>query len=98
MKEKTIVGGYTILERRQVGEVMIALGYHPKAAAPYATWVAYEHTNFQSFNHGHYLPTREEAMAGYFHRLAEAWEHFSPSRRPQQPKKSAPPKRGGMDR
>ncbi len=35
MKEKTIVGGYTIIERRQVGEVMIAVGRHPKAPAPY---------------------------------------------------------------
>lgn len=36
MKEKTVVGGYTILERRQVGEVMIALGHNPAAPAPYA--------------------------------------------------------------
>ena len=100
MDEKTTVGGYTILERRQVGEVMIALGHHPKAPAPYATWKAYEHSNFQSFNQGHYFATRESAMADYFHRLAEAWENYSPARSqcPKQPEKSKPSKHGGMDR
>lgn len=101
MDEKaTVVQGYTLLERRQAGEVMIALGYHPKAPQPYVTWKAYEHDNFQSFNHGHYFSTREEAMADYFRRLSEAWENYSPARseRPKRPEKPKPPKRGGMDR
>ena len=62
MKEKTIVGGYTIIERRQVGEVMIAVGSHPKAPAPYATWKAFEHSGFQSFTHGHYFSTKQKAI------------------------------------
>ena len=101
MDEKTTESRvYTILEQRQVGEVMIVLGYRPQAAQPYATWKAYEHSNFQSLNHGNYFSTREKAMADYFRRLSEAWEDYSPSHseRPKRPEKPKPPKRGGMDR
>lgn len=97
MDEKTTIGGYTILERRQVGEVMIALGHHPKAPQPYATWKAYEHSNFQSFNGGNYFSTQQAAMVDYFKRLAEAWENYTPAHSKQQ-QKPKPPKRGGMDR
>lgn len=89
MKEKMTIGGYTILERRQVGEVMIAVGHHPTAPAPYATWKAYEHSNFQSFNHGHYFGTKQEAMVDYFQRIMEAWENYVPAKNKQaKPEKS----------
>ncbi len=97
MGEKTMVGNYTILEQRRVGEVMIALGYNAKSPTPYATWKAYEHTNFQSFNGGNYFVNKKDAMVDYFRRLAEAWEYYVPDR-PRQEQKPKQPKRGGMDR
>lgn len=97
MKEKTIVGGYTIIERRQVGEVMIAVGRHPQAPAPYATWKAYEHSGFQSFTHGHYFSTKQKAMVDYFQRIAEAWEYYSPAKdeqtKPTKPRHDKSPSR-----
>ena len=97
MKEKMTIGGYTILERRQVGEVMIALGHHPTAPAPYATWKAYEHTNFQSFNHGNYFGTKQEAMVDYFQRIMEAWENYVPAKnkqaKPEKHRQDKPPSR-----
>lgn len=61
-KKKTVVQGYTIIERKQAGEVMVVVGHHPTAPAPYVTWKAYDFTNFTSFNHGHYFQTKQEAM------------------------------------
>ena len=79
-KKKTVVQGYTIIERKQAGEVMVVVGHHPTAPAPYVTWKAYDFTNFTSFNHGHYFQTKQEAMVDYYKRLAEAWEHYTPAR------------------
>lgn len=97
MEKKTVVGGYTILERRQVSEVMIAVGHHPTAPAPYATWKAYEHTNFQSFNQGHYFSTEQKAMVDYFQRIAEAWENYVPAKnkqaKPKKARRDEPPSR-----
>lgn len=81
MGKKIIVGGYTILERKQAGEVMVAVGHNPKASAPFATWKAYDFTDFTSFHYGHYFATRQEAMVDYYQRLAEAWEYYTPARK-----------------
>ena len=40
MKEKTVVQGYTIIERQRAGDTMVVVGHNPKAADPYATWKA----------------------------------------------------------
>jgi len=80
MTEKITVGRYTIIERRQAGEVMIAVGHCPTEAQPYGTWKAYEHSGFKSFDQGHYFSTRQEAMTDYFRRLAEAWEYYTPAK------------------
>ncbi len=90
MKKEIVVEGYTIIERKQAGEVMVVVGHNPKAPAPYVTWKAYDFTNFTSFNYGHYFLTRQEAMTDYFQRLAEAWKHYTPARTP-------PPKRREND-
>lgn len=58
-KPKLVIGGYTVFERKKAGSAMIAVGYHPKAAEPYATWKAYDFTNFTSFEHGHYFQTKD---------------------------------------
>ena len=97
MKEKTVVSGYTILERRKVGEVMVALGHHPAAPAPYVTWKSYEHDGFQSFHYGHYFGTRQAAMVDYFQRIAEAWEHYTPAKdhqnKPEKTRREVPSSR-----
>lgn len=80
MKKKTAAEGYTIIERKQAGEVMIVVGHHPTAPSPYVTWKAYDFTDFSSFHYGHYFNTRQEAMADFYKRLAEAWEHYTPAR------------------
>lgn len=97
MKQKTIVQGYTIIERKRVGETMVVVGHNPEAADPYATWKAYKHSGFTSFEMGHYFSTLKGAMVDYYKRLAEVWEFFTPDR-PQQPKKPEKPKRGGPER
>lgn len=98
MKKKIVVEGYTIIESKQVGEVMIALGHHPKAPCPYVTWKAYEHSGFSSFNGGNFFAKRQDAMVDYYRRLAEAWEYYSPAKNPKKdkgkkPSRSDPPTR-----
>lgn len=93
MKQKTIVQGYAIIERKRVGETMVVVGHNPEAADPYATWKAYKHSGFTSFEMGHYFSTLKGAMIDYYKRLAEVWEFFTPDR-PQQPKKPEKPKCG----
>lgn len=97
MKEKTVVQGYTIIERQRAGDTMVVVGHNPKAPDPYVTWKAYKHSGFASFEMGHYFSTLKGAMVDYYKRLAEVWEFFTPDR-PQQPKKPTPPKRGGPER
>ncbi len=78
MNKKTVVQGYTIIERKRAGEVMVVVGHNPKAAQPYVTWKAYAHSNLQSFEIGHYFSTLKEAMVDYYKRLAEIWEYHTP--------------------
>lgn len=80
VKKKIVIEGYTIVERKQAGEVMIAVGHNPKAPQPYVTWKAYDFTNFTSFNYGHYFSTKQEAMIDFYKRLTEAWESYTPAR------------------
>lgn len=40
MKKKTVVQGYTIIERKQAGEVMVVVGHSPTEPDPYVTWKA----------------------------------------------------------
>ena len=61
-KPKLVIGGYTVFERKQAGEVMIVVGHHPTPPAPYATWKAYDFTNFTSFNCGNYFQTKQAAI------------------------------------
>lgn len=97
MKEKTVVQGYTIIERQRAGDTMVVVGHNPKAPDPYVTWKAYKHSGFASFEMGHYFSTLKGAMVDYYKRLAEVWEFFTPDR-PKEPRKSTPPKRGGPER
>lgn len=97
-KNPTVIQGYTLIERKQAGEVMVVVGHNPKAPAPYVTWKAYEHSGFSSFDHGHYFTTLQDAMVDYYRRLAEAWEFYSPAKNPKKdkekkPRRSAPPTR-----
>lgn len=79
-KRKTVVAGYTLIKREQVGEAMVVLGHNPDSMTPFVTWKAYEHSQFKSFEHGHYCATRQEAMIDYHQRLTEAWEHYFPAK------------------
>ncbi len=97
MKEKTVVGGYTIIERKRAGDSMVVVGHNPKAPQPYATWKAYRHDNFSSFNYGHYFSELKDAMVDFYKRLAEAWEYYVPEH-PEPPKKPSPPKKSGPER
>ena len=49
-KKPTVIQGYTLIERKQAGEVMVVVGHNPKAASPYVTWKAYEHSGFECVN------------------------------------------------
>lgn len=92
MKRKIIVQGYTIVERKQAGEVMIVVGHNPKAPQPYVTWKAYDFTNFSSFNQGHYFATEQSAMVDFYKRLTEAWEYYTPARtNPKKSRQNDPP-------
>lgn len=79
-KRKTVVAGYTLIKREQVGEAMVVLGHNPDSMTPFVTWKAYEHSQFKSFEHGHFCATRQEAMIDYHQRLTEAWEHYFPAK------------------
>ena len=60
---------------------MVVLGHNPSSSlTPFVTWKAYEHSDFKSFQHGHYCATRQEAMIDYHQRLADAWEHYFPAK------------------
>ena len=97
MKNKTVIQGYTIVDRKRAGDTMVVVGHNPKAPQPYVTWKAYKHSNFASFETGHYFSTLKDAMVDYYKRLAEVWEYYTPDQ-PKQEQKPKPPKRGGMDR
>lgn len=90
MKQKIVVQGYTIIERKRAGDTMVVVGHNPKAADPYVTWKAYKHSNFSSFEHGNYFSTLKSAMVDFYQRLAEVWEYYTPERpkRPPAPKRS----------
>ena len=98
MKKKIVVEGYAIIERKQAGEVMIVVGHHPTAPAPYVTWKAYDFTNFTSFNHGHYFQTKQAAMVDFYQRLADAWEHYTPARTQPPEQEHTPPSCDDMER
>ncbi len=95
-KKPTVIQGYTIIERKQAGEVMVAVGHHPTAPSPYVTWKAYEHSGFSNFGGGNYFATLQDAMVDYYRRLAEAWEYYTPAKNPKKdkgkkPRQSDPP-------
>ena len=48
MKQKTVVQGYTIIERKRAGDTMVVVGHNPKAPDPYVTWKAYKQTSHRS--------------------------------------------------
>lgn len=90
-KKKTVIEGYTIIKREQVGEAMVVLGHKPDSPlTPFVTWKAYEHDDFKSFNHGHYCATRQQAMIDYHQRLTDAWEHYFPAKKQEKGKESKP--------
>lgn len=94
MKKKTVVEGYVIFESKRAGGVMVAVGHNPKAAFPYVTWKAYEHSGFSSFEHGNYFQTHREAMIDFYQRLVEAWEYYTPSKNQRKkPRQNEPPSR-----
>lgn len=94
MEKKTVVQGYTIIERKQAGTTMVVVGHNPKAPSPYVTWKSYAHSNFQSFETGHYFSTLKEAMVDYYTRLAEVWEYYTPVQaKPHKSRKDEPPTR-----
>lgn len=95
MKKKTVVQGYTIIERKRAGEVMVVVGHNPKAPQPYVTWKAYAHDNFQSFETGNYFFTLKDAMVDYYKRLATVWEYFYVpiQKKPPKTRKDEPPVR-----
>lgn len=97
MKRKTVVQGYTLIERKRAGDSMVVVGYNPKAPEPYVTWKTYKHSGFASFEMGHYFFELKDAMIDYYKRLAEIWEYYTPDhiRQTQKPKS---PKRGGVER
>ncbi len=97
-KPKLVIGGYTVFDRKKAGAVMIVVGHHPTAPAPYATWKAYDFTDFTSFNHGHYFQTKEAAMVDFYQRLAEAWENYTPARTQPHGKDRKPHDRDDMER
>ena len=90
-KKKTVIEGYTIIKREQVGEAMVVLGHKPDSPlTPFVTWKAYEHDDFKFFNHGHYCATRQQAMIDYHQRLTDAWEHYFPAKKQEKGKESKP--------
>ena len=94
MKKKTVVQGYTSIERKQAGEVMVVVGHSTTEPDPYVTWKAFAHDGFSSFNSGNYFKTKQAAMVDYYKRLAEAWEHYTPARtKPPKERKDDPPSR-----
>lgn len=38
MNKKIVVQGYTIIERKRAGEVMVVVGHNPKAPQPYPVY------------------------------------------------------------
>ncbi len=94
MKKKIVNQGYVIIERKRAGDTMVVVGHNPKAPQPYVTWKSYAHSDFQSFEIGHYFSTLKEAMIDYYKRLAEAWEYYTPAReKTHKPRKDEPPVR-----
>lgn len=96
MKKKIVVQGYAIIQRIQVGEVMISLGHHPnpKVPEPFVVWKSYEHDGFSSFNNGSYFVDRQNAMVHFYKRVAEAWEYYTPAKnQAKKPHRSDPPAR-----
>ncbi len=112
MEKTIVVQGYTIIESQRAGDTMVVVGYNPKAAEPYVTWKAYTHSNFSSFEQGHYFTKLNGAMVDFYKRLAEVWEYYTPERAkppdtpkppnthkgPKAPKSHRPPKHNGPSR
>ena len=96
MKNKTVIQGYTIVDRKRAGDTMVVVGHNPKAPQPYVTWKAYKHSDFKSFDQGHYFSTFKDAMIDFYKRLIEAWEYIPDHVKPtahQKPRKNEPPVR-----
>lgn len=71
---------YVIFDSARAGEVEVVIGRSLTAVQPYATWKTYAHTDFQSYQHGHYFSSEQEARIDYYGRLMEAWEHYFPAK------------------
>lgn len=84
---------YTIFDSARAGEVEVVIGRSLTAASPYATWKTYAHTDFRSYQHGHYFNTEQEARMDYYERLRDAWENYTPIKNKTQEHESQP-KRG----
>ncbi len=94
MKKKIVNQGYTIIEQKRAGKTMVVVGHNPKAPSPYVTWKSYAHSEFQSFEMGHYFSTLKDAMVDYYKRLAEVWEYYTPVQtKPHKLHKDEPPTR-----
>ncbi|KKI51899.1 hypothetical protein [Christensenella hongkongensis] len=62
--------GYTILEKRCIGNTGFALGYNSKAPQPYVTWQFRRSTPHEYF-WGHYYTDKSAAHKDYRRRIAE---------------------------
>jgi len=69
------VGGYTIIDRVQVGKMLFVLGENPKAPSPYATWQRYQGRS--SYDLGHYLNERNVAISDLHRRANNERENLT---------------------
>ncbi len=95
MEKERSCQGYKIIDSVRVGEVEIVLGHSLTAPQPYVTWKAYEHSNYENFQHGNYCDTLQQARIDFYDRIKDAWEHYTPAKRQalDAPRKDIPQKR-----
>ena len=79
--DERVCEGFKIIDSQRVGSVEIVLGHSLTAGQPYVTWKTYEHSDYQSYEHGHYFDTHQEARIDFYDRIKEAWECYSPARK-----------------
>lgn len=94
MADDRVCQGYHVIRRKHIWDAEVVLAHNPSVeSTPYATWMSYAHTQFQSFVLGHYFTSKTDAEDDFYRRIVAVKEEYG-----FLPKSRKPPRHDDRER